>query len=105
LAVEFAQPTLVVAGPIVEVVQRRLRKYVVSQLLTQAEQFVFQCLGKIGLPNQTLVWYDKGPIQKTGKQRRMRRIKQTPSRMILFEQIESEVIQLKYPLYARQRLS
>ncbi|OQW71529.1 MAG: hypothetical protein BVN35_16265 [Proteobacteria bacterium ST_bin11] len=44
-------------------------------------------------------------MQKTGKQRRMRRIKQTPSRMILFEQIESEVIQLKYPLYARQRLS
>ena len=69
--VELAQPALVRRGPVVEVLQRGLGESLRAQPLAQAEQFIVQRLGQIGLRHHAQIGRNEHTLQKTCHQRHM----------------------------------
>ena len=83
--IEFAQPPLVVFGPVIEIALRGSGKGFSAQLLTQREQLIHQGLDQVCLRHIADIGHDEHPMEKSGHQRRVMCAQQTPRGVVLAE--------------------
>ena len=71
LPVELAQPSLLGAGPVVEIVERTTRKRILPRTFPQRVELVLQCLGQVTLRQEPLVGRDEHAVEKACRERRV----------------------------------
>ncbi|MBB5442227.1 hypothetical protein HDG38_000823 [Paraburkholderia sp. WSM4177] len=71
LAIVLAQPSLFRAGPVVQILERRLREGVIAELFAQRVKLIFECFGKKRSRHHAHVWRDEHAVQEADSERRV----------------------------------
>ncbi|MCY1307730.1 hypothetical protein D9M70_576840 [compost metagenome] len=93
MAVELAQPALLVGGPVVQVVECRFGKGVLAEPLAQGEQLVLERFGEVGLPDRSAIGFDECTMKERRDQRGVVGAQQPPRGMALAQALQGVEIE------------